>query len=280
MIGSLALAMVGWTAPSHAAPLAKTNGLTVQDVKKEPREKPRSLTSAEVDWQVIAVRKSGIDRCPTVSGWDSDDSWLVQTLRPRESKRPVEELRKAIAADPLLRELDRVCAYTKKNGSIPGFPDPPPAGLEKPEKGHMALVAAGEPGLGQAGDSALAGHFIAQASGMAPNLEGIVGHGLVRLVFVDTQPDGEGVPHEPGPSKHGYTLVHLADQLLGQFAPGSVELATRLALPHSHFDPHQPPTESLENSPGGNLGLVDELAAAILREVFSWRNSGSKEHLV
>ncbi|HEY0511063.1 MAG TPA: S8 family serine peptidase, partial [Thermoanaerobaculia bacterium] len=47
-----------------------------------------------------------------------------------------------------------------------------------------------------------------------------------------------------------------------------------------HFDPHQPPTESLENSPGGNLGLVDELAAAILREVFSWRNSGSKEHLV
>jgi hypothetical protein len=305
MICSLALAMVGWTAPCHAAPQTKAYGLTVQEEKKDPGEKTRGLTSAEVDWQVIAIRQKGVDRCPTVSGWASDESWLVQTLRPPDrptdrgygdnprnleplsleprgaNDKSVKDLRKAIAADPLLRELDRFCAYTKKSGSTPDFPDPPPAGLEKPEKGRMALVAAGEPDLGQAGALALARNFIAQASGMGANSVGKAGHERpVQLVFVDTQPDFDGVPDRPGFSNHGYTLVHLADQLLRQFDPGSVGLATRLALPHSHFDAHQPPTESLENSPGGNLGLVDELAAAILREVFSWRNSGSKEHLV
>jgi hypothetical protein len=60
----------------------------------------------------------------------------------------------------------------------------------------------------------------------------------------------------------------------------AVELATRLALPYSVFDPDQPPTQPLEHSPGGNLGLVDDLAAAIAREVFSWRLSGAKKHLI
>src|SRR3954449_4133971 len=127
MICSLALAVAGWAAPCHAAPQTNAYGPRVQEEKKDYEEKTPALTSAEVDWQVIALRQKGVDRCPKVSGWDSDESWLLRTLRPpvRQRERgygdnslpreplgrerrgahdqPVQEVRRAIAADPLLR---------------------------------------------------------------------------------------------------------------------------------------------------------------------------------
>ncbi len=90
------------------------------------------------------------------------------------------------------------------------------------------------------------------------------------------------MPHTSGPTtKHGYTLVHLADQLAcPQDAPCPVELATALALPHQRFHPDQPPTESIFSSKGGNLGLVDELASAIVREVWKWSPDAKRKHLI
>ena len=94
----------------------------------------------------------------------------------------------------------------------------------------------------------------------------------VRLVFIDTQPDGEGFPLFPGPSRHGYTLVHQAHQLVcSDVSPCPVEFATRLALPHPNRD--LPSAGNPPAAQGGNLGLVDELAEAIVREVWSWRQA-------
>jgi len=272
---SLILALLGWTAPGHAA--------VETTVTPQPRvftaKEPSALQRAEVRWQVIAVRRKGVDLCPKVSGWDSGGTWLAQTLASMLPGKKAGDVRRAIAADPLLKELDRYCSYRKTSGSTPDFPmHPPPAGLEIATKGHMALAPSG-PSV-SAGD-VLAEHFVAQASGgYSPGPLPIQDHHPVRLVFIDTQADGEDVPHASGPSKHGYTLVHLAKQLICpdvESCPSLVQLATRLALPYSVFDPDQPSTPS---PGGGNLGLVDDLAGAIAREVFSWRLSGTKEHLI
>jgi hypothetical protein len=281
----LILTVLGWTVPSHAAPQKETGG---------QKKSPAVLESPEVRWQVVGLRSRGTDRCPEVPGWKSTN-WLDQALRePRrecgqaDQKNPAPDWRQAKAADPLLRQLglDRFCAYRATADPPRPFPKPLPAGLEAAANSRMALVPSGEPDP----VNILARHFIDQASGMPEakgpeaamqvSLNGFRGV-PVRLVFIDTQPDGEGVPHVPGPSRHGYTLVHLADQLICHGAsPCPVELATRLALPHATFNPDAPPAESAAGSPGGGLGLVDELAAAIVREVWAWRQSGSKRHLV
>jgi len=275
---SLVLAVLGWTTSSHAAPQLEKNGFKAQ--KKQDRKEKYVLESAEVDWQVVATRKKGVDRCPQVAGWDTADTWLVQTLRPpNEQPDPYRDkqleikLRRAMATEPLLKELDRFCTYRKHSGSAPSFPSPPPAGLEKPAGSRMALVPAGDP------VSILAQHFLDQTSGMPPNFSLPPGKPPVRLVFIDTEPDHEGVPHSSAPSKHGYSLVHQAQELACKTVyPCPSEFATRLALRYSNRDLPLPGANT--NSQGGHLGLVEDLAAAITREVWTWRQSGSKQHLV
>lgn len=275
---SLFLSLPGWTAPGHAA---QKESLTVPrnlDAKALREETP-AMKTAEVHWQVIAVRKKGVHDCPKVKGWDSDESWLAQTLRAVQPNLRREQL---LAGDPLLKDLDRYCSYRRNSGSLADFPLP--QGLETPAYGHMAVVPSA---LDPAGE-ALARHFVVQAAGMdegtAPGLPLPAHPQRVRLVFLDTQPAqpaGEGVPHVSAPSRHGYTLARLAYQLICHGAePCPVEIATRLALAYPNFDPDETPAVSLSSSPGGNLGLVDDLAAAIAQEVFAWRCSGSQKHLI
>lgn len=247
----LILAVLGWTASGHAAPQMREKGLTVQQ-QETSREKPQGLESPEVDWQVIALRRKGVDTCPGVLGWISDKSWLVQTLRPphkidtyrkdsfdaRSDRKLKEELRRAIKAEPLLKELDRFCVYRKESSSTPDFPiHPLPVGLEGVANSRAALVPAGELDTGVSA-SILAQHFLDQTSGMSQAQKAaLAGPRLVRLVFIDTQPDGEGLPSISGPSRHGYTLVHQAHQLVcSDVSPCPVEFATRLALPHANRD--------------------------------------------
>jgi hypothetical protein len=290
---TLALAVLGWTAPGHAAPQIKAEGLTVQR-EETPHEKYQDLKSPEVDWQVVAIRRKGVDICPTVDGWKSEKSWLFQTLRSpdyrdkpsnpesRETQdRQLEkELRRALAVEPILKDLDRFCSYRKTSNSSGDFPmHPLPAGLEKgASNSRAALVPAGELDTG-ASASILARHFLDQTAGMSPAQKAaLAGPQRVRLVFVDTQQDGDGVPHVSGPSRHGYTLVHLAHQMACRdVTPCPVGFGTRLALHHANRDL---PSASDFPAPGGNLGLVDELAEAIVREVWSWRQPGSPPHLI
>jgi hypothetical protein len=285
----LVLAVLGSNAPSHATPQPKSNELRKEELQKTYME------SAEVKWRVVGLRRKSTIPCPQVTDWQADD-WLDQAVRePRDDcqqsdqpKRPQVGLRQIVAAAPLLHDLglDRFCAYTYTGAASPPPPFPKSlAGLVSADNAQMAMVPAGEPDLEPA--KTLAQHFLAQTSGMpeatsAPATsarEAVLADPQVRLVFIDTQADGEGVPQNSGPSKHGYTLVHLADELVCQGDdPCRVELATRLAL--SHIDRNQPPAESLANSSGGNLGLVDELAAAIVKEVLQWRPDSKHKHLI
>lgn len=283
----LVLVSLGWTTSGYAAYPPKPDTVIVPRKLESPAAR---LESAEVKWRVLAVRHAGIGHCPAVAGWTSDD-WLLQSLRDpkaQDPQRPKLDLHQVVAALPLLHELglDRVCAYTAIPPTTP-FPAALPAGLESAGHAQMSLVPAADPDPDPA--TILARHFLAQTGGMpAPAINSLLVPGPVvshrppvRLVILDTQPDGEGVPHVSAPTKHGYSLAHLAAQLACPNGdPCPVELATALALPHQTFDPDQPPAESIFSSQGGNLGLVDELASAIVREVWKGSLDAKRKHLI
>ncbi|HEV7508901.1 MAG TPA: S8/S53 family peptidase [Thermoanaerobaculia bacterium] len=285
---SLALAVLSSNASSHAA--LQTN--PTECTGKEELQKPK-MESAEVKWRVVGLRPKSTAPCPGVPDWQADD-WLDQTLReprkdcrPSDPKRPRVELSQLVAAAPLLHDLglDRFCTYTYTGTTNPPPPFPKSLrGLVSAANSQMAMVPAGEIDLEPA--QTLAQHFLAQSSGMPaatppPKAVNSLADPQVRLVFIDTQEDGEGVPSHSGPSKHGYTLVHLASELVCQGNdPCRVELATRLALSHTKFNKNNPPADSGTSGPGGNLGLVDELAAAIVNEVVQWRPDSKHKHLI
>lgn len=258
-----------------------------------PRPDDPAVRKARADWRVVARRRPGLDACPDVAGW-SGLSWLGRALLdpkrvdPSEIEpRQVEEIAKeAVAADPALKalRLDEFCVYESLGGAA--FPLARlPYGLVEAAYSQMTLGPSGDLGSPQGKAQAeLARHFVEQAAGnlvaegarWTPNPQT---SDLVRLVFLDTQPDGEGVPTSAGRSRHGYTLVHLADQLVCRGLDRCpIKLATRLALPR--MDTSRPDRSDSGADSGGRLGAVDDLAQAITREVlFSHRNRPG-QHLV
>jgi hypothetical protein len=290
----LALAVLGSNAPSRATSQTESNASTIprKEIPRKEGIRKAPMESAEVKWRVVGLRRSSTAACPEVPDWPAED-WLAQTLRePRgecqqseQSKRPQVDPSQVIAAAPVLHDLglDRFCVYTYR-GAInppPPFPKSVP-GLASAANGQMALVPSSDPDTESA--HIFAGHFLDQTSGIPVTLEDqplLTGRGRVRLAFLDTQPDSEVVPQSSAPSQHGYTLAHLAEQLLCQYNHTCpIQITTRLALAHSTFDKDHPPAESLADSHGGNLGLVDELASAIVKEVLVWLPDSKHKHLI
>jgi|GEM_PF-1657361 len=303
----LILTMLSWTTAGHAA--MPSNPPIFKAGEKQARG-----SLARVNWRWVGLRREGVP-CPEIAGWEKKD-WLqesFESVNPRPSE-PYELVnpepdrvildeagyQKALE-DPLLQKLglDRFCVYNRLSTSAE-FPQKLPAGLVKALPDRMAMIAAGpvEPDLSQT----LAGHFLIQSGKRLPadlqnlqtdaELVHLSGPPSVRLVFLDTQPDGEGVPvyNADLPSRHGYTLANLAQQLVCSDLQGSTvaddpshcaaAIATGLALPHTRFEPDGPPSEPLAANHGGDLGLVDELAVAIVKAVWHWRESNSKQHLI
>jgi len=99
----------------------------------------------------------------------------------------------------------------------------------------------------------------------------------VRLAVLDTQPDGEGVPHTTGSSDHGYTLLHMAGDLSCKpEAPCAVRIASRLAMPVVKFDVVQG-KEIVDPAKGGFRGTFADLSQALWNEIKQRRGS---DHLV
>jgi len=112
--------------------------------------------------------------------------------------------------------------------------------------------------------------FLAQAGQPAAPLT-IKNEPSVRLAFLDTQPTGVGVPHEPGYSLHGYTLTHIARHLLCSGERCAAQITTRLALPIAGFDARDRSRTVVDRTHGGHVGMQSDLAEAITSEVDAWR---------
>jgi hypothetical protein len=109
------------------------------------------------------------------------------------------------------------------------------------------------------------------------------GGGSVRLAIVDSQPTGEGAPTKSGCSPHGYTLAHMAQNLVcsnptsGAKGCGA-QIATRLALKIKSGNPEI--ARAYEPCEGGLVGWIADLAAAIQEEVDAWTAKKSADHLI
>lgn len=248
----------------------------------------------------IGLRSKGIDRCPKVEGWTSEsllDLALRKTKESEERAVPSALQVEVSTADLRLLHklgLDRYCIYT----ALPGTKEfLKPSGLVEAERDRMALSTTSAGGLatdllGQEIWQALAEQFRKQTGQEASVLRTYTSsfppkpeENGVRLTFLDSQPDGEWVfPWPYGQnSQHGFTLGYLAHSLVcPPSGPCAVMIAARRALCYQNFDPEQPlASQEVKSTESGHVGLVSDLAAAILAEVLHWRDDvGKPRHLI
>lgn len=221
--------------------------------------------------------------CPAVPGWHAEPLGLDSTLAGCD----VTSFEKAAADQALLRKmgLDRFCVYTAGPGAP--YPFPKPARLAAaPDR--MALSASAD-GLNLQVSPVLASAFRDQAGyaplQLKPPQDQTVRSApvpSVRLTFIDSQPTADKLADVPAAgSQHGYTLGHLARDLVCAVPGCAATIATRRALQYTHFTPDQVlPPEQDGGTESGHVGLISDLAQAIVAEVLRWRQEGGSRHLV
>jgi hypothetical protein len=189
----------------------------------------------------------------------------------------------------LIRELNRFCVYQIEDPrqTLRDVPFPPElsAHLVRLDQ-DCAALSPGETYLGASrwpANDREEKDFLVQA-GKPDTLITTAAELGVRLAFLDTQPTGVGLPTRQGNSPHGYTLAHLAHDLVcdgkGDQERCAAQITTRLALPLIKFDPKHPANNQIARTRGGYLGLQSDLAEAIRDEVDAWRTESPRQHLV
>jgi subtilase family protein len=232
------------------------------------KSRPAEADSAYTKTRWIGLQTKGKAECPPVPGWQAEP-----LLDPNlYSAGPIQESHEAAAVYARLRELalDRFCVYTKVG--VEDFDRPP--GLVAAED-RMALSASAS--LERKVSPELAATFLAQAGHASLS---ITGEPTVRLTFIDSLPDGELPTQAPAGSQHGYTLAQLARQLVCPTPSRcAAVIASRRALSYDDFKPRQP-LVAVASDRSGHVGLVSDLAVAIVTEVLKWRQAGTPKHLI
>ncbi len=262
-------------------------------VRPSPHSKP-DTAAACADWRWIAITRSGGSACPVIPGWRAQPLFDKQPAEQEASRAPERQYAKA-AAPPrsataaIADELSRFCVYEPEGGTRSRrFPPSANHELVRFDQDCAALgIAGGSPApLSPSVWKPAAELFLSQAGKPETPLV-IKNERGVRLAFLDTQPTGIGVPHEPGYSLHGYTLAHIARHLLCSPESGercAAEITTRLALPITGFDARDRARTGIDRTHGGHVGMQSDLAGAITSEVDAWRRelSGGRapRHLV
>ncbi|HSS52663.1 MAG TPA: S8 family serine peptidase [Thermoanaerobaculia bacterium] len=220
--------------------------------------------------------------CPAVPGWKTQNLLDLAAAKAEEGIKcapPVAPTRANLIRmeklDGLFHKhgLDRFCFYTAEGGQRREL-FPKTAGLVKVEPDRMGLTASAPPDLDPLGTQIwerLADQFVARVGTVRFN---DFANPTVRLVFVDSQPTGEGVPApSPAPvSWHGYGMAHLANEMVcGPAQSCPIHLATRLALRYDAYDTDPYSGDDPGNDAGGHQGRIGDLAAAIAAEVDHWQ---------
>lgn len=251
---------------------------------------PRVGTSEPcAEWRWIAIRGAEESKCP-----DDVPGWKVEPLFPTP---PVAEARTAdykgekvpsaapTPAPEVLDQLERFCVYEthERAGKLP----PPPTAngkLVRVDRDCAAVSVSGNTAWHPFSD-----RFMEQAGkpDTALDIQNVRG---VRLAFLDTQPTGEPFPTRPTDewaSEHGYTLAHMARNLICSPDDGArcaALITTRMALPIQQWDSRSWRGTKISPERGGQIGTQLDLARAIREEVDAWRKDlgrpDAPQHLV
>lgn len=239
------------------------------------------------NWRWIGLKSSPAAPCPQVPGWKEEQ--LFPKLRPFEPEQKGYDQQHYLSEnqDPgkpstaeVIQELDRFCRYEREDKKVRVFPFPAPAGLVKVDKDCAAISSSAYTGPTKKDLENASMFFLEQAGRPKLQINNQLG---VRLAFLDTQPTGMGVSTAPGNSHHGYTLTHIARQLVCSPETSNrcaAQITTRLALPITRFNAKHRKRTRTDLVRGGYIGMQGDLAQAITNEVDDWQNEGSQEHLV
>jgi hypothetical protein len=228
-------------------------------------------------WRWIGIKGQGETECPPIPGWKANPLFCSMGLpRPDYGKENP-------AATTALQQLERFCVYeTNKKFGAP-FPPTANGKLVRMDQDCAAVAVAAETGW-----KPFSERFLYQAGATPLAIKNQRG---VRLAFLDTHPTGVGVPTAPptgkGVSEHGYTLTHIARNLICGHEAGddcAALITTRLALPITKFNPKSRKFTKIDTENGGHIGMQTDLAEAIRNEVDAWRDDlqkeGAPQHLV
>jgi len=211
---------------------------------------------------------------------DQEQKPCDQPQTPKKKKKASDELSTVEA----IQELNRFCVYeiadpNKKLADLP-FPPAVSAELVRFDQDCAAISPASDKVASIATWNDVSNHFLSQVGAKSLSIYHRLG---VRLAFLDTQQDGKGAPTMPGNFWHGYTLTHIARQLVCSSESDedcAAQITTRLALPYVHFDAKSRTLSQIDTKQGGHIGMQSDLAKAITGEVRSWQSEDPQRHLV
>lgn len=242
----------------------------------------RTETSkACAEWRWIAVRSPQAEACPEIPGWESPRPLFAPPADAKadENRDGYEKEKVSGETSEALRQLERFCVY-ETGKRLRSSPLPPN------ENGKLVRVDQDCAAISVAGTEwvPFSESFLDQAGKPEDRLE-IKNRGGVRLAFLDTHPTGVGAPAERPKgelfSEHGYTLAHMARNLICSPPEKSDECAalitTRLALPIQKFHPKSRGKTEIRPRQGGGIGTQGDLAKAIQDEVDAWQQDLERE---
>jgi hypothetical protein len=245
-----------------------------------------AAAKACAEWRWIGIKSQPGDACPAIAGWKAEP--LFEALAAERVKADPygreKGLPTAVPSGKVVQELKRFCVYDRKSDGA----SPPAASgrLVRIDRDCAAIAVAADED--QVTDWRQYSKRFLQQAGKPGEPLAIKNREGVRLAFLDTHPTGEGVPTQrptaKGSSEHGYTMAHIARNLICSPEESRVCAAlitTRLALPITSFDPKsEKRTTRAVKGQGGRIGLQSDLADAIRDEVDDWVLDGKPQRLV
>jgi hypothetical protein len=213
--------------------------------------------------------------CPGIAGWDPP----TPLLPTNGSKASPGWYWALTAADRALISdlgLDRLCVYTTQVRPVPPFIIPRGSDLTEAGPDRMAVSVSGEsleaPSSPPTVESVLADEFLRQTGHVDLPFNG---QPNVQITFLDSEPDGPlSFTHHPG-LQHGYTLGHLAHEIVCSGSGCAATIQNIRAL--AYGDPTQDP---LPSDQAGSVGALSELGPKIVQAIIEWRQTGDTKHLV
>jgi hypothetical protein len=224
--------------------------------------------SAYPSWRWIGIKRDLGAACPAAAGWKVNPLFDLGALPARARQRAAS------------LGLDAYCLYqSERRGS--DLPVATIRGLQRIDPDPMALVIAAPDDLHHLTAPSFEKDFAVRVGRAAlPPAAGAPG---VRLVLLDTQPTGEGVPAPPASdylSPHGYALANMAGRLTSNgemFENRHAEIATRLAMPYVHYDAMNSQAATPDLIHGGFVGSIGGLARAVFDELAAWETQQAQD---
>lgn len=267
----------------------------------ELANRPPETAQACADWRWIAVLDRPAATCPQArSGWKVERLSRLDVQSQSDQREKGGAYAAAAASDrdrkpaanapspqEAIAQLSRFCVYEVADGAQKArFPPVANPAVVRLDQDCAALALAAAPAIETLDWQPLAADFLAQVGKPAVPLA-IKRERGVRLAFLDTQPtDDFRASTPPGNSLHGFTLAHIARQLVCSPAESetcAARITTRLALPLTTFDPHSR-ARTYAGRNGGYIGTQRDLAEAIIAEVDAWSaeldRPNAPQHLV